>query len=195
MRLSAFALLATTSCSSLSARGADVDEQDSYLLAHPNVESARELDQEGVRAFRDARYADSVRYFRAAFRLGGPASELWNIARGRERLDDPEGAAAAIEQYLALRALAPQDRAEAEGELRALRSRPSTLTVTTTPTGAIVSLDARQTLGSTPVTIEIPPGPHGIAVRREGYRTVTRSLEARFGRAVIVSLDLARMGK
>jgi hypothetical protein len=56
--------------------------------ANISIESARELDQQGVRAFRAGRYADAERYFRTSFTLGGPSSELWNIARARERLDD-----------------------------------------------------------------------------------------------------------
>src|ERR1700744_293062 len=59
---------------------------------HPTVDAARELDQQGVRSFRAGRYADAIDYFRAAYRLGGPSSELWNIVRCREGMDDAEGA-------------------------------------------------------------------------------------------------------
>jgi hypothetical protein len=168
---------------------------DARSRGRPNVDSARELDQEGVRAFREGRYADAIRYFRSAYRLGGPSSELWNLARTHEKLDDPEGAVAAIDEYLGLRDLSPQDRLEAEREVRALRSRPSMLTVTTTPSGAVVTIDGRQTVGPTPISVEVAPGAHAIAIRREGYVTENRPLEARFGRAVIVSLDLARAEK
>jgi hypothetical protein len=162
------------------------------IRARPNLDSARELDQEGVRAFRENRYADAIRYFRAAYRLGGPPSELWNLARSQERLDDPESAGASIEEYLALRDLSPQDRGEAEHELHVLRTRPSTLTVTTTPPGATVVLDGRQALGPTPLSAELSAGSHTISVRREGFVEAKRSLDARFGRAVIVALDLER---
>jgi hypothetical protein len=163
--------------------------------ARSNLDAARELDHEGVRAYRDGRFADAVRYFTAAYRMGGPSSELWNVARSRERLDDAEGAAAALDEYLAQRDLSAQDRAEAERERRALRTRPSVLTVTTTPAGAVVTLDGARTLGTTPLSVEIPAGPHTIAVRRDGYAPATRPLEARFGRAVIVSLDLEPAAK
>jgi hypothetical protein len=161
-------------------------------LRKANIEAARELDQQGVRAFRDGRYEDAVRYFRAAYRLGGPASELWNIARARERLDQPEAAAHAIEEYLAQSTLTSDERAEAEREDKALRSRPSALTVATRPSGATMAIDGRTTTGVTPLTLEIRAGPHTIAIKRAGYRTLTRQLEARFGRAVIVELELAR---
>ncbi len=156
----------------------------------PSLASARELDQEGVRAFREGRYADAVRYFATAYRMGGPASELWNMARARERMDQPEEAARAIEEYLGQRDLSAADRADAERELHALHTRPSMLTVTTSPPGAVVTVDGKQTVGPTPVSVAVRAGSHTIAVRREGYMTQTRPLEARFGRAVIVSLDL-----
>jgi hypothetical protein len=159
------------------------------------VDAARELDREGIRNFREGRYADAIRYFRAAFRLGGPSSELWNIVRARERVDDLEGADATIREYLEQRDLSPQDRSEADREARALRARPSVLTVTSTPPGAVPLIDGRQTVGPTPVSVEIAPGRHSIVVRRVGYATETREVEARFGRAVIVSLDLTRVAK
>jgi hypothetical protein len=197
MRPLSIVLLAAASCAApdWAGRHADQDGKDTLLDSKPNIDAAREMDQEGVRAFQEGRYADSTRYFRAAYRLGAPPSELWNMARSLERLDDPAGAAGAIEAYLARRGqLSPQDRSDAERELQALRARPSPLTVTTVPAGAAVGLDAKRALGSTPLTIEIPPGPHTIVVRRDGYVAITRSLEARFGRAVIVSLDLERAG-
>jgi len=194
MRLLAFALLATTSCAfSHHARGSYVGDPD--VREQPNVESARELDREGVRAFADGRYADAIHYFWTAYRLGGPASELWNVARSQERLDDAEAAVAAIEDYLELRDLSPEDRAEAERELQALRARPSTLTVTTTPPGAVVTVDGKQTVGPTPLSVDVTPGSHTIAIRRDGFVPQTRPLEARYGRAVIVSLDLQRASK
>jgi hypothetical protein len=190
MRLSAIALTAAAVSCALPASPGATSEPD--LRARPNLDSARELDQEGVRAFRDSRYADAIRYFRAAYRLGGPSSELWNLARSQERLDDAESADASIQEYLGLHDLSSQDRAEAEHELRLLRTRPSTLTVTTTPSGATVVVDGRQTPGATPLSLELSAGSHTIAIRREGFAEQNRSLEARFGRAVIVALDLER---
>lgn len=206
MRSFAIALLAMTACGAAAAcaqsgarvrSGADpADDRDGVpASARPNVGAARQLDQEGVRSFREGRYADAARYFDGAYRLGGPSSELWNLARSRERLDDAEGATRAIEQYLAQKDLSPQDRSDAEREARILRARPSTLTVATTPAGASITVDGRSISGTSPLSIEIPAGMHTLAVRLDGYAPEARSLEARFGRAVIVSLDLTRARK
>jgi hypothetical protein len=171
------------------------DGDEIRAKVRPSLESARELDQEGVRAFKEGRYADAVRYFSVAYRMGGPPSELWNMARARERMDQPEEAARAIEEYLGQRDLSASDRADGERELHALHTRPSMLTVMTNPPGAVVTVDGKQTVGPTPVSVAVRAGPHTIAVHHEGCMTVTRPLEARFGRAVIVSLDLSAGGK
>jgi Flp pilus assembly protein TadD len=49
--------------------------------ASDDLDRARALDQQGVRAFREARYNDAIRYFEEALKLGGPSSELWNSAK------------------------------------------------------------------------------------------------------------------
>jgi hypothetical protein len=197
MRIPLIALLGTFACAGCASGyrlsgGPNDGSQDTRAPLRPNVAAARELDQQGVRSFLDGRYADAIRYFQAAHRLGGPSSELWNIARSRERLDDAEGAVRAIEEYLAQRDLSPADRAEADREERSLNVRSSVLTVTTTPVGATVAVDGKAASpATTPLSAEVSPGRHVVDVRLEGYAAETKSIDARLGRAVILSLDLA----
>lgn len=197
MCLLVIALLATACAGCMPTRRAQhpVADPQEAAPAHPNVIAARELDQEGVRNFREGRYAEAIRYFRAAHRLGGPSSELWNVARSLERLDDAEGAAGAIDEYLAASDLSAQDRAEAERELRSLRLRPSTLTVTTMPPGAAASVDGKPAAVATPFSLEVSAGRHTVEVRLDGFFVETRAVDARFGHAVILSLDLTRARK
>lgn len=193
MRLAVIALLTTSACVPSRAQApASPDDVGPPKRGALDLDAARELDQQGVRAFRDARFADAIRFFRAAYRLGGPSSELWNIARSRERMDDPEAAAAAIDQYLLQRDLSSQDRADAERELQVLRSRSSVVTVTTAPSGATVTVDGRAVPSATPLSIEVRPGAHTLSVHHDGYVDAASPFEARYGRAVIVSLALAR---
>ena len=189
------AAILSSSCVPRNGAGAAADGSQTPTPVHPSVDAARELDQQGVRAYRAGRYTDAIGYFRAAHELGGPSSELWNIVRCREGMDDAEGAAAAIDDYLALTDVAPQDRTDAGREAQALRARPSTLTVTTTPPGASVSIDGKPSPGTTPLSTDLRAGSHAIAVQRSGYLAATRAVEARFGRAVIVTLDLERAAK
>jgi len=169
--------------------GAEADSR-SVPHAKPTLEGARELDQQGVKAFAEGRYGDAVVLFRASRALGGPPSETWNVARCLERIDDAEGASRVIDEYLAASDLSPQDRTEAEREGRALKGRPSPLTVTTSPPGASVWVDGQALGGPTPASFEVRPGTHALAVKRAGYSTESLSVEARFGRAIVVALDL-----
>src|ERR1700722_12215688 len=101
-----------------------------------DLERARALDQQGVRAFREGRYNDAVRYFSEAFKLGGPSSELWNIARSYVKLDQPEAATHELERYLAQSDLSAEDRAGARRELEEIAHPRSTVTIASSPTGA-----------------------------------------------------------
>jgi hypothetical protein len=159
-----------------------------------DIAAARELDQQGVKSYLDGRYLDADALFRAAYVAGGPPSELWNMARCREKLDDSEGAAGVIQQYLAQAGLAPPDRVEAEQELRTLQSRTSVLTVTSTPEGASLALDGKAS-GTTPTSMEIHAGSHHISLRMGGYVDEVRAVDARFGRALHVALDLRPLPK
>jgi hypothetical protein len=177
-------------CSSLGLR-----PRDDSAPMRAAVNAARMLDQEGIRSFRDGRYVDAIAYFQAAYAAGGPSSELWNIARSKERMDDAEGAAESIDAYLSHKDLSPQDRAEAEHEAQALRERPCAVTVVTQPAGATVTVDGKPAPGATPLSIEVHGAAHTLVVSRQGYAPETRAIQPRFGRAVIVTLDLARPDK
>jgi outer membrane receptor for ferrienterochelin and colicins len=176
-------------------RGSELAEDlRSLTPTAANLDAARELDRQGVRAYGEGRFNDATLFFRASYRLGGPPSELWNIARCEERLDQPESAAHAIEAYLSRAGLSPEDRAGAQRELTMLRARPSALSITSTPNGAAVTVDGTSAVGATalvtPMSLELVPGTHTIVIKREGYRPQTIRVEARFGRAVTVDVTL-----
>ncbi len=155
---------------------------------------ARALDKEGAKAYGEGRYNDAIRYFEEAHRLGGPAFELWNVAKCYLRLDQPEQAAEMLERYLATPNLPKDDREEASAQLDQLKKRPSPLTVSSTPSGAQVSLDGKALEGRTPLSVTIPPGSHTVTVSSATSAPYTRTVEARYGRAVIVDASLASTG-
>jgi hypothetical protein len=154
---------------------------------------ARALDKEAAKAYGEGRYRDAIRYFEEAYRLGGPAFELWNVAKCYLRLDEPEQAAEMLEKYLATPNLPKEDRREASQQLAQLKKRPSTLTVSSTPSGAEVTVDGKRLEGRTPLSITIPPGQHTVAVRSESGAYTTK-VEARYGRAVVVDAALSSPG-
>ncbi len=155
---------------------------------------ARALDQQGARAYGDGRYNDAIRYFEEAHRLGGPPFELWNIAKCHAKLDEPDQAAELLERYLATPTLPAEDREEATAQLEALRRRASTLTIASTPTGAVVTLDGRTVEGGgrTPSTFTVPPGLHVITLTAPTYGTYTQQIDAKYGRAIILDIPMVK---
>jgi hypothetical protein len=152
---------------------------------------ARALDREGARAYADGRYNDAIRYFEEAHRLGGPAFEIWNVAKCHLRLDQPEKAAERLERYLATPNLPPEDREEASKQLDALQRRPSTLTVSSSPSGAIVVVDGKTVEDAkTPLSVVVSPGAHTVTVVHDGYASQSRQVDAKFGRAIILDIPL-----
>ncbi len=158
----------------------------------PDLVRARELDALGVRAFKDGRYRDAIRFFTEAYRLGAPSSELWNIARCHKKLDEPEEEIDAIKEYLAQQDLSTQERAEATKELGEVRGRHSTVSIDSSPAGGIVLVDGRRVGGSstTPLSVSVPPGSHKIRVEKRGAGEYETEIDAKFGRAVIVTATL-----
>jgi hypothetical protein len=155
-----------------------------------DLSGARALDAQGARAYSDGRYADAIRYFEEAYRLGAPPVELWNIAKCHDRVDQPEYAAQALERYLALPDLPKSDRDEAQQMLDGIKKRSSSLTITSSPDGASVAVDGKLVPGRTPVTTSAAPGRHDVTVSRTGHAPYGATVEARFGRAVIVDATL-----
>jgi hypothetical protein len=155
---------------------------------------ARFLDQQGVHAFADGRFRDAMTLFNESYRSGGPPSELWNVARCQLKLDDPEGARRTLERYLAHQSLSADDRAEGKRLLAEIEHRTSTFVVATSPAGATVTVDG-QPFGVTPLASTLAPGPHDIKITKEGVAAVSKHVDARDGRAVVLSLALGPSGR
>jgi len=150
---------------------------------------ARFLDQQGVRAFAEGRFRDAMALFGASYRAGGPPTELWNVARCQLKLDNPEDARRTLEEFLERKDLGDSDRADGRRLLDEIERRPSTFVVASTPAGATVNVDGRA-LGITPFASTLAPGAHEVKVERAGAGSTTRHVEARDGRAIVISVDL-----
>ena len=68
---------------------------------------------------------------------------------------------------------------------------PTRLRVDTDPPGATVSVDGQE-VGTTPLEVEVEPGPHEIQVQRRGYRTESTTAELAPGTTGAYSYRLAR---
>ncbi len=151
---------------------------------------AKEKDKEGSKAYGEGRYADAIRHFDEAYHLGAPPFELWNIAKCHLRLDQPEQAAEMLEKYLATPNLPKEDREEAGQQLEQLKKRESKVTVTSTPAGANVTVDGKAVNGVTPLTTTVSPGNHTVQVSAPTGVPFTKTIDARYGRALTVDAQL-----
>lgn len=141
-------------------------------VAEARRSEAKAKFEAGVAAFGERRYADAVKSFVEADALAPSAPLSFNIARAFERLDN---AAAALRWYRDYLRRSPQ-AANAE-EVRARIAEHAAklaargiqqFTVLTTPVGATLSVDG-QPAGLTPVTLEMAPGRHRVALHLDGY--------------------------
>jgi hypothetical protein len=148
---------------------------------------------EGVNAFREHRYADAVEAFLKADALAASPALSFNIARAFERLDNPSSA---LRWYRDYRRRSPQaaNAAEVEARISELGSKLAErgvqqLSVLSTPEGASVMIDDRG-VGTTPVTLELPPGPHRLHVRLAGYADQQREfvLDPRTPQDIVLQL-------
>jgi tetratricopeptide (TPR) repeat protein len=138
--------------------------------------SAKAKYEEGVEAYRAARYADAVRLFLEADALSPSTALSYNIARAYEKLADDAQTLRWYRNYLRLSPDA-KNANEVEGYIRSLSNALAKrglqqLTVLTTPSGATVAIDGTP-LGVSPLTVELRPGSHSALVSRRGFADVT----------------------
>ncbi|HYQ30494.1 MAG TPA: PEGA domain-containing protein [Polyangiaceae bacterium] len=131
--------------------------------------------EEGVEAYRAARYADAVRLFLEADALSPSAALSYNTARAYEKLGDDAHTLRWYRNYLRLSPDA-KNRAEVESYVRSLSAALAKqgiqqLTVVTTPPGATVAIDGSP-LGVSPLTVELRPGTHTAQVSLRGFSDV-----------------------
>jgi hypothetical protein len=66
---------------------------------------------------------------------------------------------------------------------------PSTVVVKSTPDGADITVDGKY-MGSTPSTLQLPPGDHAVVIEKSGYRQWQRSLSVNSGGIITIDAKL-----
>lgn len=183
MKLLALTLAAVVGCAlclaPVSARADDATEADLRF-------------QRGRELYRGGKVRDALEQFYVSNRLSPNPSVALAIARCLEVLGKLEEAYGAYTEHLA-HPLPPEQRAEAEQALRALRPRVAILRVSSAPPGAAVYLD-RENLGRYGVTPRIfaaAAGTHEVLLELEGHHPARASVELALGREVSLHLELA----
>jgi hypothetical protein len=150
------------------------------LFAAPEVGAtdpmdAKALFQNAERLFELNSFLEAARQFEASYAIRPLPLTRYNIARCYERSGQLTRAVDGYRAYLRQAPAAP-DRADVQALLAQLAARLAaqgvqTLTLTSTPTRAEVSVDGRAA-GQTPLTVELPPGRHAVRLEARGRRTV-----------------------
>ena len=151
--------------------------------------AARTAYARGQEAFRAGDFAAAQTAFEEAFAAVPNPVVLLSVAQAQERRQDVTGMVATLERYLQLRADAP-DRAAIETRISTAKAQPGSVHVTSTPSGAAVSLDGAATSSTTPVDLQVAPGEHEITVAAEGYESSTRPLSISFASRQDVDITL-----
>lgn len=152
---------------------------------------ARQLYNEAQALFESGQFAQAEASFRAAYEAVPNPVVLKAIAAAQEQQGNITGAIETLEQYLSEAPADAPDRAEVEGRLQTLRSRPATVMVASTPPGAMIMIDGADSGRVTPAEVEMAPGEHSVELRLTGYAPSTQSITAQAATRMRLELTLA----
>ena len=137
-------------------------------------DAARTAYQEGETAYKKGEYRAAVISFKKANDLiPSPHASFW-IAMSVDKQGNLKEATELFEKLLAdenVGKLGAEKIKTARDRLDALKKTPAKLEITTDPAGASVSVDGTPQMGETPMTIDLAPGTHQIAVSAPGMKT------------------------
>lgn len=117
---------------------------------------------------------------------------LFNTALVLEQLERPTEAFAYVREYLAIRGLSEQERADGEARMAALRQKVAVVAIGSEPPGAQVFVDRRDLAarGVTPIEVAVEPGRHTVYLVRPHHEPFEASVEAATGERAEVSATL-----
>ncbi len=140
---------------------------------------ARQLYEQGARAYAEGRSSDAILFFKRAARVWPSPKLAYNIGLAYEDLGD---AGNALTHYRALLRALPDVEGRADVVVRIermerhlLRAGVQQLRVYSEPSGAVVIVDG-EPRGTTPFAETLTPGVHQLMVRLEGHAPQERAV-------------------
>lgn len=115
----------------------------------------------------------------------GVVLRLTGYQDGRQSVSVVPGATAAVQLSLV-------KPAETSGSPAAPVQTETTLRVTSSPPGAEITLDGRDSGRKTSATLMVTAGSHTVQVRLSGYQSVTRTVTAARGKQTSLSIELSK---
>jgi tetratricopeptide (TPR) repeat protein len=176
---------------------AELSAQSNSATSAPQTrrELARAAYASGADAYRAGRYREAADYFEKADQFLPSAAYSYNVALANDKLGDVGGALQAYRSYLKRRVGASNAKEVLERievlELRLAQQGLRQLSVSSEPSGALVSIDGAA-VGVTPWIGEIAEGRHRVRIILKGYSPVVRSVDLTSTRARDLDFRLAR---
>ena len=166
----------------------------STALAAPdaNTEKARAAFQAAQTLYQAGRFADALTKFQEAQALKPHPVIIFNIARCHEQLGALAEALASYREYLRLSPEAT-DRDAVRASIASLEKRVpqnQPLVVSVEPASAVVRVDGKK-VGSSPASVELPPGEHALEVSAEGYAPFQRTFTMTSQRPLEMNVSLS----
>src|SRR5688572_29717025 len=146
------------------------------------AEDARKAFKEGVTAFQAGDFKTALTKFQQADAAGHAPAITYNIARTLEQLARPDDAVAAYERYLAEAGESGEFTTAAALAIAQIKARNGRLVVSSTPSGATVTLDGTPLAEKTPTTVLVPPGSHRLTLSLDDWHE-ERSVQTTAGTA------------
>jgi len=151
---------------------------------------ARQLYGEAQALFDAGNFAQAEASFRAAYAAVPNPVVLKAVASAQEHQGNIAGAIQTLEQYLREAPAGGPDRAEVETRLAQFRARPAQVAVSSTPPGAQIIVDGRDTGHVTPREIQLQQGQHTVEVRLAGHTATSQTFDALAATRVRLELNL-----
>lgn len=152
-------------------------------------EQARTAYSQGQGLFQEGKYEEARAVFQGAYDLIPNPIVLLSMAECDTRLGKIEEAVAELERYLAERPDAA-DRADVEKKIADLKAMPTVLVVRSTPPGAAIRIDGKDTGQITPAELPIERGDHTVEASLKGYDVASTTLTMRLGSRQEIDLAL-----
>jgi hypothetical protein len=161
-----------------------------------DVEAARTHYRLGVQLYGERKYEEALVELQRASALAPTFRLFYDIGLVQRQLGDAAGALRSFGEYLDVGVDLPAARrAEVLRAIAELTLKVATVTVTSTVTGTEIS-DNDRVVGKTPLAgpLHVNPGPHRISASKEGYHSVTRSIDVSGGDRADVPFSLEELG-
>ena len=162
--------------------------------AEQNRQLAREHYGKGKALFDQSRYDEALVEFQQAYDLSPHPVVLKSVGECQVRTGNIKGAIESFEKYLVEKPDA-QDSEEVKSRIGELRSKMGRVDITSIPDGATVEIDGQSTGKTTPLTMDMVPGSHKIALTASGFKPLNKDVTLREGETKALPINFFEEGE